>query len=193
MSVGFDEESPVVLRRLWPRTRRGWGFAVFTVATFFVLDALALMGSELAVELLISLAGMLVGMVAAYAIAYPLREKFGVSLGWRMVGIALGFASVAGVILVGTSLAGIPTFPTAEGGNVGFLIYGLALGFGVYFGGNLSSSRTTLTTTEGSGVGPEFRVIAVMAGAVGALFMLAFAAYILFEYVLGPIVRYFAA
>ena len=192
MSAGFDEESPVVLRRLWPRTRAGWVFVALVVSTFFVLDALALAGSELAVELLISLAGLLVGMAAAHAAAYPLREKFGVSLGWRMVGIALGFASVAGVILGGTALAGIPTFPTAEGGNVGFLIYGLAFGFGVYFGGTLSSSRAAIATAERTGAGPELRVIAVAAGAVAALFALAFAAFVLFEYVAAPLIRYVA-
>ena len=192
MSAGFDEKSPVVLRRLWPRTRKGWGFFVLTVSTFFVLDALALMGSELAIELLISLAGMLVGMVAAYAAEYPLREKFGGSAEWRMTGIILGLVSVFGIVLIGSALADVPAFPTAENGNVGFLIYGLAFGFGVYFGGSLSSSRATIATAEKPGVGPELRVIAVAAGAVAALFTLAFAAFVLLEYVAAPLIRYVA-
>jgi hypothetical protein len=192
LSAGFDEGSPVVLRRLWPRTRKGWGFVILTVSTFFSLDTLALMGSEIAIELLISLAGMLVGMVAAHTAAYPLREKFGGSAGWRMSGILLGLASVFGILLIGSTLADVPTFPTAESGNVGFLVYGLAFGFGVYFGGNLSSSRATPATEEKPGVGPEFRVIVVAAGAVAALFMLAFAAFVLFEYVAAPLIRYVA-
>ena len=85
MSAGFDEESPVVLRRIWPRTRKGWGFVVLTVSTFYLLDTLALMGSELAIELLISLAGSLVGMVVAYAAAYPCERSSTVRRGggWR--------------------------------------------------------------------------------------------------------------
>ncbi len=192
MSAGFDEESPVVLRRLWPRTRKGFVFGVLTVSTFFVLDTLALMGSEIAIELLISLTGMLVGMVAAYAAAYPLREKFGGSVEWRMAGIMLGLVSVFGILLIGSALADVPAFPTAESGNLGFLIYGLAFGFGVYFGGKLSSSRATIATAEKPGSGPELRVIAVAAGAVAALFTLAFAAFVLFEYVAAPLIRYVA-
>ena len=192
MSAGFDEDSPVVLRRLWPRTRKGSVFGVLTVSTFFVLDTLALMGSEIAIELLISLTGMLVGMVAAYAAAYPLREKFGGSVGWRMAGIMLGLVSVFGILLIGSALADVPAFPTAESGNVGFLIYGLAFGFGVYFGGELSSSRATIATAEKPGAGPELRVIAVAPGAVAALFTLAFAAFVLFEYVAAPLIRYAA-
>jgi hypothetical protein len=95
-----------VLRRLWPRTRKGWGFVVLTVSTFFVLDALALMGSEIAIELLISLAGIMLGLVSVFEI-----------------------------LLIGSALADVPVFPTAESGNVGFLIYGLAFGFGVFSGG----------------------------------------------------------
>ena len=106
MSAGFDEESAVVLRRLWPRTRKGWGFVVLTVSTFFVLYALALMGSEIAIELLISLAGIMLGLVSVFEI-----------------------------LLIGSALADVPVFPTAESGNVGFLIYGLAFGFGVFSGG----------------------------------------------------------
>jgi hypothetical protein len=106
LSAGFDKESAVVLRRLWPRTRKGWGFVVLTVSTFFVLDALALMGSEIAIELLISLAGIMLGLVSVFEI-----------------------------LLIGSALADVPVFPTAESGNVGFLIYGLAFGFGVFSGG----------------------------------------------------------
>jgi hypothetical protein len=192
LSAGFDEESPVVVRRLRPRTRKGWGFVVLTVSTFSVLDALALMGSGFAIELLISLAGMLVGMVAAYAAAYPLRETFGGSAGWRMAGIVLGLVSVFGILLIGSALADVPAFPTAQSGNMGFLVYGSAFGFGVYFGENLSSPRATLETAERPGAGPELGVIAVVAGAVAALFTLAFAAFVLFEYVAAPLIRYVA-
>ena len=82
--------------------------------------------------------------------------------------------------------------PAAESVNVGFLIYGLAFGFGVYFGGKLSSSRATIAAAEKPGAGPELRVIAVAAGAVAALFTLAFAAFVLFEYVDALPIRYVA-
>jgi hypothetical protein len=104
----------------------------------------------------------------------------------------LGLVSVFGILLIGSALADVPALPTAESGSVGFLVYGLAFGFGAYFGGNLSSSRATLATGEGPGVGPELEVIAVAAGAVAALFTLAFAAIVLFEYVAAPPIRYVA-
>jgi hypothetical protein len=43
--------------------------------------------------------------------------------------------SVFEILLIGSALADVPVFPTAESGNVGFLIYGLAFGFGVFLGG----------------------------------------------------------
>jgi hypothetical protein len=192
LSAGFDEESPVVLGRPWPRTRRGWGFVVLTVPTFFVLDTLALVGPELAIELLIPLAGMLVGMVAAYAAAYPPREKFGGSAGRRVAGIVLGVASVFGILPIGSAPADVPAFPTAESGNAGLLVYGLAFGFGACFGGNLGSSGATLAKAEKSGVGPELGVIAAAADAVAALFAPAFAAFVLFGYAAAPPIRYAA-
>ncbi len=77
-------------------------------------------------------------------------------------------------------------------GNVGFLVYGLAFGFGVYFGGDQRFPRATFATAERPGAGPELRGIAVAAGAVAALFTLAFAAFFLFEYVAAPLIRYVA-
>jgi hypothetical protein len=75
-------------------------------------------------------------------------------------------------------------------GNVEFLVYGLAFGFGVYFGGDQSFPRATLATAERPGAGPELRVITVAAGA--ALFTLVFAAFVPFEYVAAPLIRYVA-
>ena len=109
-----------------------------------------------------------------------------------MARIMLGLVSVFGILLIGSALADVPAFPTAESGDVGFLVYGLAFGFGVYFGGSLSSSRATLATAEGPGVGPELGVIALAAGAVAALLTLAFAAFVLFEYGAAPLIRYVA-
>jgi hypothetical protein len=66
--------------------KKGWGFVFLTVSTFFVLDAtLALMGPELAIEPLISLAATPVGMVVAYAAAYPCEKSSAVRRGgeWR--------------------------------------------------------------------------------------------------------------
>lgn len=192
MSVGLVEDSPGMIRRLWPRTRGAWGVVVLVVLAFFVLDVLALMGSDLATDLLIFSAGTLVGAGVGYAAAYPLRDRFASSGDWRMIGIILGLASVAGIILLGSSLADIPVFPTAEGGNAGDVIYGLAFGFGACFMSGLGPSRRTVPRTHGRDGSLELRLLFVTAGAVGALFALAFAAYVVFEYVVGPIVRYFA-
>ena len=192
MSAGVDGDSPVLLRRLWPRTHGAWALAVLVVLAFFALDVLALAGSELATDLLIFCAGMAVGMAAAYAAALPLRDRFAASVGWRPAGIALGFASVFGIILIGSALADIPGFPTAEGGSVGGFIYGLASGFGACFLGVLGPSRGAVARTGGRGGSPELTLLLGAAGAVAALFTLAFALYVLFEYVVAPPVRFFA-
>lgn len=192
MSVALDEVHRNVLRRLWPGTRGGRVLVILVVITFFALDVLALAGSDLATDLLIFFGGMAVGAAVAYAMALPLRDRFASSGTWRMAGIALGLASVFAIIVVGTTLAGIPVFPTAAGGNVGNFVYGLAPGFGACFLGVVAPSRRVIgRSVEGRG-SPEVRLLLIVGGAVAALFAFTFALYVLFGYVLGPLVRFLA-
>ena len=185
-----------MIPNLRPRTRRGWVALVFGVVTFAILDVLALLGSEFATEFLIYLAGGLIGAVGALALTHPLREKLVSSGGWRLVGIALALASVFGVVFLGTRIADIPYFPTAEGGNVGTLIFGSALGVAVGFGQRLNTRKTIdgpagpiADTPQGS----DFRVLAVVVGAVAALFAVFFVLYLLLEFVAAPLIRALAA
>ena len=117
------------IRRPLPRTGRSWAVAALGVLTFFALDLLALRGSDLALDLLIYLSGMLVGLAAARLATLPIRNRLGGSEIGRTVGLFAGLASVFLIIFGGTALAGIPPHPAAKGGNVGNMIYGLALGF----------------------------------------------------------------
>ena len=175
---------PTGIRRLRPRTGRAWALAVFGVFTFFLLDVLALRGSDLALDLLIFLSGMLVGLVAARLATYPFRKKAGNSGNWRTAGLFAGLAAVFVIIFGGTALAGIPPYPTAEGGNVGNMIYGLALGFLIGVPGGLVRGGTRPPPP-----GSSLKIVAVILGTVAALFGLLFALFLLLEYALVPLIR----
>ena len=178
------------LRRLLPRTRRSWAVAVAAVLTFFALDLLALRGSDLALDLLIFLSGMLAGLAAARLATYPFRSRVGSSGIGRTVGLFAGLASVFVIIFGGTALAGIPPYPTAEGGNVGNLIYGLALGFLVGVPGGLVPAGTEQPRPS---TAPDLRVAAVILTTVVGLFGLLFMLFLLLEFALVPLVRALAA
>lgn len=178
-----------MIRRLWPRTRRDWTVAVLTVSTFFLLDVLALMGSDLATKLLVSLTGMLMGGVIAYGACYPFRMRFAGSGPWRLLGIFLCLALVFGIIYAGSALAGIPAFPTAEGGSAGMFIYGFAFGFGIFVPRSLGLSVWEAQPGE---EGAEVRLLAVMLGIAAGLLAVFFALYVVIEYVAAPLIRYFA-
>ncbi|QIN81851.1 hypothetical protein GBA63_03750 [Rubrobacter tropicus] len=155
---------------------------------FFVLNVLVLRGSELALDLLIFLSGMVVGFIAARLATYPFRKIGGPGIE-RTVGLFVGLALVFVIIFGGTALAGIPPYPTAEGGNVGNMIYGLALGFLVGLPGGLVSDEA------GSHLplpGSNLKVVAVILGTVAALFGLLFVLFLLLEYALVPLIRAFA-
>ncbi len=178
------------MRRLLPRTRRSWAVAVAGVLTFFALDLLALRGSDLALDLLIFLSGMLAGLVAARLATYPVRSRVGSSGIGRTVGLFAGLASVFVIIFGGTALAGIPPYPTAEGGDVGNLIYGLGLGFLVGVPGGLVPPGTEQL---GSSSAPDLRVVAVILTTVAGLFGLLFMLFLLLEFALVPLIRTLAA
>jgi hypothetical protein len=174
------------LRRLLPRTRRSWAVAVAGVLTFLALDLLALRGSDLALDLLIFLSGMLAGLVAARLATYPFKSRVGSSGIGRTVGLFAGLASVFVIIFGGTALAGIPPYPTAEGGDVGNLIYGLALGFLVGVPGGLVPPGTEQLRPS---TVLDLRVAAVILTTVAGLFGLLFMLFLLLEFALVPLIR----
>jgi hypothetical protein len=178
------------IRRLLPRTGRSWAFAVFGVLTFFALDLLALRGSDLALDLLIFLSGMLAGAVAARLATYPFRRLAERTAIWRPVGLLAGLAFVFVIIFGGTALAGIPPYPTAEGGNSGTMIHGLALGFLVGVPGGLASPGSGERRPSPA---PDLKVAAVVLGTVVGLFGLLFMLFLLLEYALVPLIRALAA
>ena len=163
---------------------------VLGVLTFFALDLLALRGSDLALDLLIFLSGMLAGVTAARLATYPFRRLAERSAIWRTVGLFAGLAFVFVIIFGGTALAGIPPYPTAEGGNAGTMIHGLALGFLVGVPGGLAP--VGLEESRPS-PGPDLKVAAVVLGTVVGLFGLLFMLFLLLEYALVPLIRALAA
>jgi len=178
-----------VLRR--PGTWRGWGLYAFGLLAFFVLDVLALMGKDLATQLLISLSGMVLGAVVAYAVTRPFRKLVGTGV-WRVPAIFLGLALTFVIVFAGSALAGIPAFPTAQSGNVGALIYGLAFGFGVSVPMGLGFSGGFDASGGREAGGSNLRAVGVALGVLAALFALLFALSVLVEYLAAPLIRYFA-
>jgi hypothetical protein len=177
------------IRRLWPRTRRARVTAAVYVLVFFALNVLVLLGSDLALDLLIFLSGMLIGFVAARLATYPFRRMAGSGVE-RTVGLFVGLALVFVIIFGGTAVAGIPPYPTAEGGNVGNMIYGLALGFLVGVPGGLVPAGAAPNLPL---PGSSLKVVAVILGTVVALFGLLFVLFLLLEYALVPLIRALAA
>ena len=174
------------IRRLLPKTRRSWAVAALGVLIFFALDLLALWGSDLALDLLIFLSGMLVGFIAARLATLPFRSRLGGSGIGRTIGLFAGFASVFVIIFGGTALAGIPPYPTAEGGNVGNVIYGCALGFLVGVPGGLVPAGSEVSRPSSA---PDLKVVAVILTTVAGLFGLLFMLFLLLEYALVPLIR----
>lgn len=159
---------------------------VLGVLTFFALDLLALQGSDPALELLIFLSGMLAGVPAARLATYPFIRMAGGSGIWRSVGLFAGLAPVFAIIFGGTALAGIPPYPTAEGGNAGNMIYGLALGFLVGVPGGLAPAGSEERRPSPA---PDLRVAAVVLGTVVGLLGLLFVLLLRLEYALVPLIR----
>ena len=184
-----------MIPNLRPSTRLGWALLIGGAVTFALLDVLALLGSEFATALLIYLAGGLIGAIAVLTLTYPIRDRLVSSGGWRLFGIVLALVSVLGVIFGGTYLAEIPYFPTAQGGQAGNLVFGLALGAIVGFGQRLNRrntmgpARPIASTPEG----PHYGIFVVVVGAVVALFAASFVLYVLLEFVVGPLIRAFAS
>lgn len=186
-----------MISRLWPKTRRAWIYVAFFAIIFLVLDALALMGVGLAVGLLATLAGGIVGVLLALAAAYPLIRNLPRGGMWRTLWFFAGIGSTFGILVGGSAVAGIPLFPTAEGGNIGAFIYGLALGFGsaacnFALGGGMGSTFTGILFEDAESRGEWARVFILVCVAVVGLLALCFAGYLAVEYIVAPIARSFA-
>lgn len=180
------------LARLWPRAGWAWAYVALCAAGFLLLDVLVLMGSELARELLIFLAGMLAGAFLAFAATYPFRRIVaGVGV-WRNAGVFLNLALVFGIIFGGSALAGVPAFPTSASGDAGFLIYGFAFGFGTSTPYGLGLATETAKTSRKIRHG-GLSAAAVALGTVAGLFGLLFALFLIIEYAAVPLIRYLAA
>lgn len=164
---------------------------ISVVVAFAVLDGFVLAGSDFALKLLVSLAGVVLGLGVAYAITHPFRQRFAQAGTWRFVGIFVGLALVFGIIYGGAALAGIPAFPTAGSGNTGNFIYGLALGVGISIPKRFGCALTYQRTSRSDGIDP--RVLTVLVGVPAGLFALVFTLYVFARYMIAPLIRYFAA
>jgi hypothetical protein len=162
LSTAAGGDLLAVFRR--PRSWKGWGFVVFGLLTFFVLDLLALMGEDLATELLVSLSGIVLGSAVAYAVARPFSRSMGVGI-WRTLGIFSGLALTFVIVFAGSALAGIPAFLTAQSGNVGALIYGSAFGFGVSVPRGLGVSGPFYASGRREAGDSDLRAVVLVLGA----------------------------
>lgn len=184
----------VVISRLWPRTRRAWIYVGAFATIFLVLDALALAGVGFAVGILFTLGGAVVGVLASYAVAYPLIKRLPRASVWRALWFFFGLASMFGIIFGGSAIAGIPLFPTAEGGNVGAFIYGAAVGFGGAVGsfargGGSTAAFTGTRHDDEESRAVRRRFILAVCGAVATLLAVCLLGYLAVEYILSPIIR----
>ena len=162
---------------------------VSVALAFLSPNLLVLRGSDLAFDLLVFLSGALVGVAAAWLAARLFGSVFGGSVVRNALGVFVGVASAFVIVFAGTALVGIPAFPTAEGGNVGNLIYGLAFGFGLSAVRSLGGRSVKATPERREPPRSELKVAAIVLGTVAALFVLLFAAFLFIEYVAVPLIR----
>ena len=180
---------------LLPATNRGRAALVSGVVVFLLLDVLVLLGSELALGLLVLSTGLVAGLFLAGLVTLPVRRTLERGGPANLFGFLAGLASMFLIVFIATSLAGIPAYPTAEGGHLGTSIYGFAFGFGAMVC-RLSLRPPAAPPSVYRGTGTQdgagriwLRTLLIMAGAAAALFGLLFVAFLLFEYVLVPVVK----
>ena len=182
---------------LLPATRQGRAFLVAGVLVFLALDVLVVLGSELALGLLVLSTGLLAGLVLARLVTLPARRMLERGGPENLFVFLLGLASMFLIVFVSTSAAGIPAYPTAEGGHLGTVIYGFAFGFGATVcRASLRPSAITPSIYRGTadGVGRVWvRASLLVAGVVAGLFGLLFFAFLTLEYVLVPVVKLFVS
>ncbi len=184
---------------LLPATRLGRAFLVAGVLVFLALDVLVVLGSELALGLLVLSTGLLAGLVLARLVTFPARRMLERGGSENLFVFLLGLASMFLIVFVATSAAGIPAYPTAEGGHLGTAIYGFAFGFGATVcRASLRPSAVTPSVYRGTapadGTGRVWvRASLLVAGVVAGLFGLLFFAFLTLEYVLVPVVKLFVS
>jgi len=178
----------------WLKTRENWIVAVLAVLSFGILDLLVVLGYGYAFDVLVLLIGFLAGMFLAHLISSPLSESFVRRFGaWkRIVATAVGLVSVLAIALIGSYMIGSPVLLSEEYGPPGAFVFGIALGFGSQLRRSLSPPYPTTPEEDQEANKADLRLMFVVAGTVAGLFALAFAAYVLFEYVAAPLIRYFA-
>lgn len=169
------------------------------IVVFLVLDVLVVLGSELALGLLVLLTGALAGLVLAGLVTLPVRRTLERGGPANLFGFLVGLASMFVIVFLGTYAGGIPAYPTAEGGHLGTAIYGFAFGFGATVC-RLSLRPPAASPSVYRGTGTQdgagriwLKTSLIMAGAVAGLFGLLFVAFLLFEYVLVPVAKLFAS
>ena len=179
-------------------TRQGRLALVSGVVAFVVLDVLVVLGSDLALGLLVLLTGLLAGLVFARLLTLPVRQALERGGPGNLFVFLAGLASMFVIVFLGTYAAGIPAYPTAEGGHLGTSIYGFAFGFGVAVCTSslrppaVSSAYRGTAAKDGTGK-VLLRASYVVAGVVAGLFGLLYAVFLLLEYVVGPVVRILAS
>ena len=183
---------------LLPASRQGRVALVSGIVIFLVLDVLVVLGSELALGLLVLLTGILAGLGLARLATLPVRRALERGGPGNLFVFLAGLASMFVIVFLGTAAAGIPAYPTAEGGHLGTAIYGFAFGFGVAV--CMASLRPPAVSPAYRGTAAKdgtgrilLRTSFIVAGVVAGLFGLLFAAFLLLEYVLAPLVRLFAS
>jgi hypothetical protein len=179
----------------WLKTRQDWIFAVLVVLSFAVLGLLVVFGYGFALDILVLLIGWLAGMLLAYLISSPFGESFARRFGsWKgYVASAVGLISMFAIIfLLGPYLLGIPAIPSEDYGAPGAFVFGFALGFGSKLRRVLSPPPPTTLEEDQESARASLRLMLVIGGAVAGLFALAFTAFVLFEYVAAPLIRYVA-
>lgn len=185
------------MSRFLPKSRRTWVYLICVVGLFLILDVLALTGSEFATGLLVTLGGLVVGIVAA-VVVYPFTRRLERSSPVRYLWFFGGVASLFLIVVAGSALAGIPLFPTAEGGLVSVFLYGLAFGFGsstanFALGGSVRSAFLGVLADSPDANRVAARTLVVIGATVVGLLSLFLLAYVAFEFVLAPIVRSLAS
>ncbi|WP_119069511.1 hypothetical protein [Rubrobacter indicoceani] len=181
-----------------PGSRRAWVYLVCAVGVFLILDVLALAGSTFATGLLVTLGGFVVGVTGAVGLVYPFTKRLARSSPLRYLWFFGGVASLFLIVVVGSALAGIPLFPTAEGGFTSAFLYGLAFGFGsgaanFALGGGVRSAFLGVLADSPESSRVAARTLGVIAATIIGLLLLFLLGYVLLEFILTPIVRSLAS
>ena len=173
----------------WLRISSEKRAAAFYAALLVVAAGLTLAGFEFGFRFLALLVGGVIGELASRLAAYPFRSRVGDRRGLSpIVASLVALASVL-VIVFGAPLVGIDSFLSAEGGASGLLVFGTALGFGARLRRELSPPPSASGEIDVRATATDALIIGVP---LLLIFGILFGAFVLMEYVAGPLIRYFA-